>query len=161
MRNPNEDQLRRSIRLKGPTQQHKHQLQDQTTTKSIEVPKSYRDRIPSIWNKLDSECLKAPTPDWLACRKNYRRNMLTKIMYDSHHFPVLYFPQKIHHPLGLYNVKKKIKKCATNPATFTKRCNLRDYCLMRTLHFMTSPHEVGEPQRRLEASNYRRTRGSN
>ena len=29
MRNPNEDQIRRSIRLKGPIQQHKHQLQSQ------------------------------------------------------------------------------------------------------------------------------------
>ena len=39
MRNPNEVQLQRSIRLKGPIQEHKHQLQDQTTTKSMEVLK--------------------------------------------------------------------------------------------------------------------------
>ena len=74
MRNPNEDQIRRSIRLKGPIQQHKHQLQDQTTTNSMEVLKrSYRGRIPSVWNRLESECLKAPTPDWLACRKRLQK----------------------------------------------------------------------------------------
>ena len=76
MRNTNEDQHRRSMWLKGPIQQHEHQLQDQTlsTTKSMEVLKrSCRGRILSVWNRLESEYLKAPTPDWLACRKRLEK----------------------------------------------------------------------------------------
>ena len=43
VRNPSEDQLRRSIRLKGPIQQREQQLKDQATTRSMEVLKrSYR-----------------------------------------------------------------------------------------------------------------------
>ena len=73
-----------SNRLKGPIQEHKHQLQDQTTTKSMEVlRRSYRGRIPSVWNRLESECLKNSTPNWLACRKRLQKE---KIMYDSHYF---------------------------------------------------------------------------
>ena len=74
MRNPNADKPRRSSRLKGPIQQHEHQLQEQTTIRSMEVLKrSYRGRIPSIWNRLESECLKIPAPDWLACRKRLQK----------------------------------------------------------------------------------------
>ena len=43
MRNPNADKPRRSSRLKGPIQQHEHQLQEQTTIRSMVVLKrSYR-----------------------------------------------------------------------------------------------------------------------
>ena len=39
MKNPNEDQLQKLIRLKGPIQQHEHQPQDQATTRSMQVLK--------------------------------------------------------------------------------------------------------------------------
>lgn len=52
-------------------------------TRTRQLEGHYRGRIPSIWNRLESECLKNSTPNWLACRKRLQKE---KIMYDSHYF---------------------------------------------------------------------------
>ena len=66
---------RRSARV-APTKSHDHQLQSYITTKSLEVFKrSYRGRIPEIWNKMNSDRLKDDKPDWVACRRQLQREI--------------------------------------------------------------------------------------
>ena len=75
-----EESLRRSARLGGRTKQHQHQLQCQTTNKSLEAFKrSFRGRIHYIWNGLESECLQTPSPDWMACRRELQRELMSEI----------------------------------------------------------------------------------
>ena len=78
-RDPSEGRLRRSARLGGHKQQHQHQLQCQTTAKSLEVFKrSFRGRIHDIWNGLESECLQSPSPDWKTCRRELQRDLISR-----------------------------------------------------------------------------------
>ena len=66
---------RRSARV-APTKSHNHQLQFHITMKSLEVFKrSYRGRIPEIWNKMNSDSLKDDKPDWVACRRQLQREI--------------------------------------------------------------------------------------
>ena len=78
-RDSSEGRLRSSARLGGHKQQHQHQLQCQTTAKSLEVFKrSFRGRIHDIWNGLESECLQSPSPDWKTCRRELQRDLISR-----------------------------------------------------------------------------------
>ena len=63
---------RRSARL--AVSSHPHQLLDQCDYRSLEVFKrSFRGRIPSIWNSIQSDLLTTPRPSWSSCRRLLQR----------------------------------------------------------------------------------------
>ena len=72
---PNKNKPRRSARL-ASIKPHNHQLQSCINVNSLEIYKrSYRGRIPEIWNKLNSESLRDEHPHWKDCRRLLQKEM--------------------------------------------------------------------------------------
>ena len=132
-----------NLAVKGLIQQHKHQLQNQTTTKSMEVLKrSYRGRIPSVWNRLESRMFEGPNSRLVSLLKKttegtyWLRSCMIATIFPTHCSHTVFFPRNIlaiYHPLGVYNVKKKRKEKSLR-AIFQYDNQLTDICASNEQH---------------------------
>lgn len=70
---PKKEKLRRSART-ATVKVHNHQLQTCVNARSLQVyRRSYKSRIPEIWNHLGSECLQGDRQDWKAYKKQLQK----------------------------------------------------------------------------------------